>query len=745
MAVTRKHQPHGWALPALYFAALLAVTNGASTLPSQCTVSGTTAVCTYTATDSGVVNALTLPASATSVDITVNGAQGGGGASGGTISNTFTNLASSELYVLVGGVGSSPTQSDPINVGCPTTGGGGGGATDVRTSPSDLNSRIIVAGAHAFPLLIPDSKDPVADYGAGGGGGGGGIYGGSGGAGWTSITSNQPIPLTSGGYLGDAGDMASGSGAGGSSTSGATATTSTNAMAGALIIVNAATAATASNYDCEFDSQDGYSLCLFSRVGEINSLQVPSDATSVTIQLVGGNGASTANARYGGYGYNGGGNGGTGLENGGATDVRTVAPSDALTSATDQASLNSRILVAAGGGGTAGDASYDPGQCGWGAAADEDGSLATPNCGSYDGAPSGAAPAYPYGLAGDGTFGVGGNGGGAAASSPNNGGGGGGGGYWGGGGGQGSAIIENDGVYPWAGGGGGSNWYIGVEDVLNRKRAGSTTLDPAGAVITFEYVDDAAPTAAEKKRTGVDCLALPGVQGVQCSEDRCVSYSCVAPYKLRNGKCVKVNYTYDLSSKTCVTGCGDGYYEWTYATWDINSQTSGYCDRCPVKSAGVNCGQACGPGRYWRSGMLNFTYSSGTNNGACETCPDGTTSLAGSIDASDCTACPAGSAGSNGACNVCPAGSFAEGTGNAACQTCPDGTTSVENSTGVSACTPCPLGTAGTAGACNVCFPGREPPEAGAASCLPCPAGAGASPSYGQCETCRVGFVLAVS
>ncbi|KAI5479117.1 hypothetical protein MNV49_004116 [Pseudohyphozyma bogoriensis] len=38
--------------------------------------------------------------------------------------------------------------------------------------------------------------------------------------------------------------------------------------------------------------------------------------------------------------------------------------------------------------------------------------------------------------------------------------------------------------------------------------------------------------------SGVDCLQLPGVQGVQCLDNRCAAQSCTMGYKLRNGRCV---------------------------------------------------------------------------------------------------------------------------------------------------------------------------------------------------------------
>ncbi|KAI5476811.1 hypothetical protein MNV49_007269 [Pseudohyphozyma bogoriensis] len=41
--------------------------------------------------------------------------------------------------------------------------------------------------------------------------------------------------------------------------------------------------------------------------------------------------------------------------------------------------------------------------------------------------------------------------------------------------------------------------------------------------------------------TGVDCLALPGVQSVQCLRNQCVAFSCGDGFTLNGGKCVEQN------------------------------------------------------------------------------------------------------------------------------------------------------------------------------------------------------------
>ena len=125
----------------------------------------------------GSVQIFVVPPNVYFLTILAVGAAGGrdncgvnSGGSGGMVESSVSVTPKQNLYVYVAGAGSTLSggfngggNGFPYGDGC--TGGGGGGASDVRTSQSDINSRIIVAG--------------------GGGGGGGCGYSGLSGGGWT--------------------------------------------------------------------------------------------------------------------------------------------------------------------------------------------------------------------------------------------------------------------------------------------------------------------------------------------------------------------------------------------------------------------------------------------------------------------------------------------------------------------------------------------------------------------------------
>jgi hypothetical protein len=149
---------------------------------------------------------------------------------------------------------------------------------------------------------------------------------------------------------------------------------------------------------------------------------------------VGGMGANPAG------GFNGGGNGTVGagaswVGGGGASDVRTLPMSAGVTS------LNSRLIVAGGGGGApnAGDAGQS------GVAAFAGGGAGTQTSGG-----AGGCPASQLGCGGNGTLGQGGEGGYSGTGADQRFGGGGGGGLYGGGGGGADLTVVG-------GGGGGSS------------------------------------------------------------------------------------------------------------------------------------------------------------------------------------------------------------------------------------------------------------------------------------------------
>ena len=94
-----------------------------------------------------------VPATVTSIDMTLTGGQGGGNFFGAVISASVPVTAGETLYIFVGGAGSCANAEGGFNGGgdgtldmIATIGCGGGGGTDVRTDPNDLNTRLITAG-----------------------------------------------------------------------------------------------------------------------------------------------------------------------------------------------------------------------------------------------------------------------------------------------------------------------------------------------------------------------------------------------------------------------------------------------------------------------------------------------------------------------------------------------------------------------------------------------------------------------
>jgi hypothetical protein len=238
-------------------------------------------------------------------------------------------------------------------------------------------------------------------------------------------------------------------------------------------------------------NSDGSVTCAYAYTGAEQQFKVPAGVISLSVRAVGapggqnlqavpvagGRGAVTqsvipsgpgqtlyvevggpANGSTGGF--NGGGDGGyKGGGGGGASDLRTCSMTATSCSGADN-TLDSRLVVAGGGGGagTAGDgtagAGGDAGSTA-SAGADGTGSLAGPGLGGGGGTPTaggagaagwgGTAPTGGVGDGKNGTAGSGGAGGedvSAANGTPYGGGGGGGGGWFGGGGGGGADIRE---------------------------------------------------------------------------------------------------------------------------------------------------------------------------------------------------------------------------------------------------------------------------------------------------------------
>jgi len=219
---------------------------------------------------------------------------------------------------------------------------------------------------------------------------------------------------------------------------------------------------------------------IFYSTGNVQQFTVPPGVTRVTLQCWGAQGGSLNAIGYsavGGYGayvrgdlavipgqvlyvyvgsrsFNGAGVSGYGgyVEGGGASDVRTILND-----------LNSRVIVAAGGGGSplwsgVGGHGGAPNSSGYSGSSS---SVPASNCAGGTGATmsAGGAGGYgPYGYGSNGSFGQGGTGGNAGGA-------GGGGGWYGGGGGGGTqstyTLPNGSCCYPAGGGGGGGSSYIG--------------------------------------------------------------------------------------------------------------------------------------------------------------------------------------------------------------------------------------------------------------------------------------------
>ncbi|MDQ1738342.1 MAG: hypothetical protein QOH56_4593 [Pseudonocardiales bacterium] len=148
---------------------LLAAPAGAApTLSPGCVLTSATVVtCTYAVP--GVTSTVTIPTGTISAQVTAIGGAGGddqiGGGAGGQgdlVTGALDLSGLSTLYAVVGGDGTSLTWTNALSFG-PIPGGangggdghsdfgsggaGGGGASDVRTAPTDLSTRIVVAGA----------------------------------------------------------------------------------------------------------------------------------------------------------------------------------------------------------------------------------------------------------------------------------------------------------------------------------------------------------------------------------------------------------------------------------------------------------------------------------------------------------------------------------------------------------------------------------------------------------------------
>jgi hypothetical protein len=323
----------------------------------------------------------------------------------------------------------------------------------------------------------------------------------------------------------------------------------------------------------------GEVICPFSFTGNQQLLVVPNGVSSVAITAVGAHGSSataaggsgaTASAsvsvtagqtlyvevggdgqpyyRDGTGGWNGGGAGGSedGSGGGGASDVRTVTCSPNCATGGNATSLNSRLVVAGGGGAGGLTGSSEPGPCSYelqdgdfsaggpGGSAGQAGLPGQVDAACDGGGGGGAAGSSSRGGAGGaggstaaggasgsagsaGTLGQGG----AGAASILSGGGGGGGYYGGGGGGGGAGFAAPSDLAAGGGGGGGSSFAPGGTVGVGGGQSSSVTISYATPTVSIASPSASAVYAVDQVvNTHFTCADVSGGPGISSCVDQ---------------------------------------------------------------------------------------------------------------------------------------------------------------------------------------------------------------------------------
>ena len=195
----------------------------------------------------GDMQSFVVPAAVTSIDVTVQGAEGGrtasalspAGGQGAVTSATLPVIPGETLYVYVGGRGSpgSGGYNGGGNAGgaTNTNGGGGGGASDIRRGGMGLGARLVIAGGGGGAGHSGDGGGAGGPaQGANGGGAGRGGGGGTDAGGGTGGTADL---MGGNGSLGDGGSSpgglhTGGAGGGGNYGGGAGGTVTSPGLAG---------------------------------------------------------------------------------------------------------------------------------------------------------------------------------------------------------------------------------------------------------------------------------------------------------------------------------------------------------------------------------------------------------------------------------------------------------------------------------------------------------------------------------
>ncbi|MEU8512944.1 Ig-like domain-containing protein [Kitasatospora sp. NPDC048722] len=229
--------------------ALVPFLAGSAAAAGSCVQTGNQVACTFAYT--GAADTFTVPAGVTQVTVDARGASGGAaagdtnpggaGGAGAEVVGTLAVTPGQTLQVNVGGAGGVGTEGAPggggFNGGATggssdfVYGGGGGGASDVRSGPYDLLSRVVTAagggGGGATAELAGGAGGAGGQSGTKGADGTGGpdTTGGGGGGGATPVTPGAGGPAGTGadrtGGTGGPGVFGAG-GAGGTGDAGTT-------------------------------------------------------------------------------------------------------------------------------------------------------------------------------------------------------------------------------------------------------------------------------------------------------------------------------------------------------------------------------------------------------------------------------------------------------------------------------------------------------------------------------------------
>ncbi|EKX52888.1 hypothetical protein GUITHDRAFT_64694 [Guillardia theta CCMP2712] len=221
------------------------------------------------------------------------------------------------------------------------------------------------------------------------------------------------------------------------------------------------------------------------------------------------------------------------------------------------------------------------------------------------------------------------------------------------------------------------------------------------------------------------CTACPVNSTSEVGSTSLSNCTCVGGYYGSMGNCTMCpDNSMSAGGSTVLTDCkcNAGY------VWENTTSTCSACSRGTYRGENDTECLACEAGK----------YSSTEGSPECQMCPEHASSLAGSMELTDCI-CDAGYTGLNGSnCTACPAGQYKASNGSSQCAPCSAGTynnatgatvcsgscaetfTSPEGSSSEEACG-CVPGLSPVNGTCTSCEAGKYKDELGTATCTACP------------------------